>query len=46
MGIPFRYDTQTALRTDPAVQDLNKLFGPDLELAELRHLQLIQDLRG
>ncbi|CAJ1449393.1 unnamed protein product, partial [Effrenium voratum] len=25
-------------------EDLNKLFGPDLELAELRHLQLIQDI--
>eukprot|EP00438_Fugacium_kawagutii_P002460 Skav235888 [mRNA] locus=scaffold5594:92113:96595:+ [translate_table: standard] len=24
--------------------DLNQLFGPDLELAELRHLQLIQDI--
>lgn len=26
------------------VEDLNQLFGPDLELAELRHLQLIQEL--
>eukprot|EP00435_Cladocopium_sp_Y103_P005534 s387_g1.t2 len=25
-------------------EDLNQLFGPDLELAELRHLQLIQDI--
>mmetsp|Transcript_72426 Transcript_72426/g.169725 ORF Transcript_72426/g.169725 Transcript_72426/m.169725 type:complete len:397 (+) Transcript_72426:84-1274(+) len=25
-------------------EDLNKLFGPDLELAELRHLDLIQDI--
>ena len=25
------------------LEDLNQLFGPDLELAELRHLQLIQE---
>ena len=31
------------LKSFKSAEDLNQLFGPDLELAELRHLQLIQE---